>query len=79
MNCGTAYPEVWPRRPSMNQEGRLPMVLPTIETLRSLSAFSDPADALRHLGGKEIPRLLPRVEAAGDGVRLILEKLTAGS
>ena len=58
---------------ALNEDGRLPMVLPTIETLRALSPYSDPTEALRHLGGKEIPRLLPRVEEAGDGVRMILE------
>jgi len=58
---------------ALNEEGRLPMVPPTIETLRALSPYLDPEKALRHLGGMKIPRLLPRVEEAGDGVRMILE------
>ena len=56
-----------------NREGRFPMVFPTIMTLQALSQFSDPREALRILGAKKIPRFLPRLEEARDGVRMILE------
>jgi 8-oxo-dGTP pyrophosphatase MutT (NUDIX family) len=56
-----------------NRAGRLPMVFPTLLTLRALSEFDSPQQALRTLAGKIIPRLLPRVERAGDAVRMTLE------
>ena len=57
---------------ALNRDGRLPMVFPTIFTLQAMAPFSDPAEALRVLGTQEIPRRLPRVEKARDGIRMIL-------
>jgi hypothetical protein len=53
---------------SLNREGTLPMVFPTLVTLEALMPFETPADALRELGGRKIPRLLPLVEESGNGV-----------
>lgn len=55
-----------------NEEGHLPMVFPTILTLESLTAFEAPSEAIQALAGREIPRLLPRVEEQEDGVRMTL-------
>jgi hypothetical protein len=56
-----------------NRKGSLPMVFPTMLTLQALEPFQTPADALKELGGREIPRLCPEVEEARDGVRMILK------
>jgi len=56
-----------------NREGTLPMAFPTLMTLRALTLFDSPSQALRALGRKEIPRLLPRVEASPGGVRVTLD------
>jgi 8-oxo-dGTP pyrophosphatase MutT (NUDIX family) len=53
---------------SLNREGSLPMVFPTLVTLEALMTFETPADALRELGEREVPRLLPQVEESGSGV-----------
>jgi 8-oxo-dGTP pyrophosphatase MutT (NUDIX family) len=53
---------------SLNREGVLPMVFPTLVTLETLKTFETPADALRALGGRKVPRLLPRVEESDGGV-----------
>lgn len=53
-----------------NSSGHLPMVFPTILTLEALATFHSPGEALEALGQREIPRLLPRVESTGDGVRM---------
>ena len=58
-----------------NREGGLPLVFPTLFTLRALQPFKTPGEALEALGGEEIPRLLPRVEETEDGVRMVLEGL----
>lgn len=55
-----------------NREGRLPMVFPTLATLEALSPFSDPEEALTALSRREIPRLLPKVEETGEGIRMVL-------
>lgn len=58
---------------NLNREGSLPMVFPTILTLHALEAFSSPGEALRDMEQRKIPRLLPEVEEAGDGIRMTVE------
>ena len=58
---------------ALNREGALPMVPPTLRTLQALGAFGTPSEALRALGGRKIPRLLPRVEETENGVRFTPE------
>jgi 8-oxo-dGTP pyrophosphatase MutT (NUDIX family) len=55
-----------------NRAGSLPMVFPTMATLEALTAFSDPGEAMKALGGREVPRLLPRVEEVEGGIRMVL-------
>lgn len=56
-----------------NRAGGFPMVFPTLMTLQALEPYRSPRKALEHLAGREIPCLLPRVEAREDGVRMSLE------
>jgi 8-oxo-dGTP pyrophosphatase MutT (NUDIX family) len=53
------------------EEGRLAMLPPTIEALRSLLPCSDVATALA--APREVRPILPRLVADGDDVRLVVE------
>jgi 8-oxo-dGTP pyrophosphatase MutT (NUDIX family) len=56
-----------------NRQGMLPLVIPTMVTLESLAHFDSPGAAIRALGGREVPRLIPRVEVSDGGVSVSLE------
>jgi 8-oxo-dGTP pyrophosphatase MutT (NUDIX family) len=53
-----------------NLAGRLPMVFPTIHTLRSLAEFPTVVDALAHYRARAIPVILPRIVRTADGVAI---------
>jgi 8-oxo-dGTP pyrophosphatase MutT (NUDIX family) len=52
-----------------NQEGTLPLVLPTLFTLQELIPFRTPQEALEKLGSRPVPRRLPVPERAEGGIR----------
>ncbi len=56
-----------------NRQGLLPLVIPTMVTLESLAPFDSPGAAIQALGGREVTRLLPRVEVSDGGVSVSLE------
>jgi 8-oxo-dGTP pyrophosphatase MutT (NUDIX family) len=57
---------------AQNRRGELPMAFPTLVTLKELQTFDTPSAALQTLGTRPIPRLLPRLVKAPDGVRFLL-------
>jgi 8-oxo-dGTP pyrophosphatase MutT (NUDIX family) len=57
----------------MHARGELPMVFPTIRTLESLSGLRSPRGALEHFAEGRIPRILPRLIAEEDGVRMVID------
>lgn len=57
----------------LHARGELPMVFPTIRTLESLSGLPSPEAALAHFAEGRIPRLLPRLIAEKDGVRMVID------
>lgn len=56
-----------------SQEGRLPMVFPTIRTLRSFLPFDDITQLLESFQETEIPTILPRLvrTPTGVGIRVV--------
>ncbi len=57
-----------------NREGTLPLVFPTLRTLEELAPFSTAREALKALGGRAVPRLLPRLVAAPGGIGIVVEE-----
>ena len=57
---------------SRNEEGRLPLVFPTLLTLEMLAPFSSADEALENLRGRPIQRRLPEPEIHPDGVNFLL-------
>jgi 8-oxo-dGTP pyrophosphatase MutT (NUDIX family) len=55
-----------------NEEGRLPLVFPTLLTLEGLEPFASVAEALAALRGKSVRRRLPKPELHADGIRFVL-------
>jgi 8-oxo-dGTP pyrophosphatase MutT (NUDIX family) len=55
-----------------NRQGALPMAFPTMVTLEELQSFRDPSSAIRELGARPVPRLVPRLAPAPGGVRFRL-------
>jgi hypothetical protein len=54
------------------ERGELPMLPPTITTLRDLAAFSTAAEALASASSRDIAPVLPRVVIDGDQMELLL-------
>ena len=52
-----------------NQEGTLPLVLPTLFTLQELLPYQTPREALEELGSRPVPRRLPVPERTEGGIR----------
>lgn len=48
--------------------GSLPIIFPTLHTLRELSAFSSPREVLDHYRARRIRRILPRLVRTPSGV-----------
>jgi 8-oxo-dGTP pyrophosphatase MutT (NUDIX family) len=57
-----------------NLAAELPMVFPTIRTLRSLVGFATPTDALAAFRDLKIPTILPRLVRTEGGVRLEVDE-----
>jgi 8-oxo-dGTP pyrophosphatase MutT (NUDIX family) len=54
---------------ALNQEGALPLVLPTLFTLQELLPYRTPHEAMEQLGQRPVPRRLPVPERAENGIR----------
>ncbi|MDT8370115.1 MAG: NUDIX domain-containing protein [Longimicrobiales bacterium] len=54
-------------------EGALPMVFPTIRTLEGLRGFASADAMLEHARSVEVPRILPRLVAEAEGVRMVID------
>lgn len=57
----------------LHDRGQLPMVFPTIRTLESLAMLPSTDAALEHFAEGRIPRILPRLIAEQDGVRMVID------
>ncbi len=57
-----------------NEEGRLPMVFPTIKTLQRLARYGDAADTLQALRARAVPTILPRLVTTPTGVGMELDE-----
>jgi len=57
----------------LHDRGELPMVFPTIRTLESLADLPSPEAALAHFAEGRVPRILPRLIAEADGVRMVID------
>lgn len=55
-----------------NQAGTLPLVFPTLVTLRELAGFGYPGEALAAYRERPIPRCLPTLTETPEGVRIDL-------
>lgn len=55
-----------------NEEGKLPLVFPTLCTLEELTPFQTPAEALARLREKDVQSLLPVPERSSAGIRFSL-------
>lgn len=55
-----------------NQDGTLPLVLPTLFTLQELLPYRTPREALEKLGQRPVPKRLPVPERAEGGVRFTI-------
>jgi 8-oxo-dGTP pyrophosphatase MutT (NUDIX family) len=56
-----------------NEQGTLPMVFPTIHTLREMRGFRDVGNVLRELGRRTIPAIMPRLVLTPTGVGMELD------
>jgi recombination protein RecT len=56
-----------------NEEGTLPMVFPTIHTLRDLQPFEHVDAVLASLRGRRIPAIMPRLVMTPTGIGMELE------
>lgn len=52
------------------EEGRLPMVFPTLKTLEALREFDDVGSVLDHHRGRRIPSIMPRLVETPTGVAI---------
>jgi 8-oxo-dGTP pyrophosphatase MutT (NUDIX family) len=57
----------------LHHRGELPMVFPTIHTLESLAGMPTVDAALAHFEDGRVPRILPRLIAEEDGVRMVID------
>lgn len=57
----------------LHHRGELPMVFPTIRTLESLTDLPSVEAALEHFAEGRVPRILPRLIAEEDGVRMVID------
>jgi 8-oxo-dGTP pyrophosphatase MutT (NUDIX family) len=57
-----------------NLAGRLPMVFPTIHTLRALAVFSSAEEALAAHRARDIPLILPRIVRTPTGVGIRVDE-----
>jgi 8-oxo-dGTP pyrophosphatase MutT (NUDIX family) len=57
-----------------NDEGRLPMVFPTIKTLERLARYDGVDDTLRELRRRDVPAILPRLVTTPTGVGMELDE-----
>jgi len=57
-----------------NDEGRLPMVFPTIKTLERLSRYDGTAATLEALAERRVPAILPRLVITPTGVGMELDE-----
>lgn len=71
MNAGTWLPAADALR--LHDRGELPMVFPTIRTIESLRDLRSVKHALAHFEEGRIPRILPRLVAEEDGVRMVID------
>lgn len=71
MSDGTWLPAADALR--LHDRGELPMVFPTIRTLESLAGLPSTDAALEHFTEGRIPRILPRLIAEADGVRMVID------
>ena len=55
-----------------NEDGRLPMVFPTIKTLERLARYDDVASTLEALAKRRVPSILPRLVTTPTGVGMEL-------
>lgn len=56
----------------LHAQGRLPMIFPTIHTLRGLAGGRTVSGAVALLGEAEIPRIVPRLAWESGGVRMLI-------
>lgn len=71
MNAATWLPAADALR--LHDRGELPMVFPTIRTIESLRDLRSVGGALAHFAEGRIPRILPRLIAEEDGVRMVID------
>lgn len=57
-----------------NDDGRLPMVFPTIKTLERLARYGDVAETLAALAQRRVPSILPRLVTTPTGVGMELDE-----
>jgi 8-oxo-dGTP pyrophosphatase MutT (NUDIX family) len=57
-----------------HREGSLPMVFPTLVTIRDLAIFAHPGEVLAHYREREIPAILPRLVKTPTGVGLQIDE-----
>ncbi len=57
----------------LHHRGELPMVFPTIRTLESLADLRSVESALAHFAEGRVRRILPRLIAEEDGVRMVID------
>ncbi len=55
-----------------HHHGKLPMIFPTIHTLEELARFDSPAELLADYRTRDVPRLLPRLVPAPEGIGIVL-------
>lgn len=71
MNAGTWLPAA--DALGLHERGEMPMVFPTIRTVESLADLPSVDAALAHFAEGRIPRILPRLIAEEDGVRMVID------
>ena len=54
-------------------QGNLPMVFPTLHTLRALASAPDAGTALEAMAGKPVRRILPRLVREREGIRFVID------
>lgn len=55
------------------EAGALPLVFPTIKTLKQLAAYPSVESALKDLGARSVPAILPRLVITPDGVGTVVD------
>lgn len=56
------------------EEGRMPMVFPTVKTLQELRAFTSVYDALSGLKQRTVPTILPHLVRTQAGVGIVIDE-----